>query len=343
MFCWVMKWHIFGIMWIGVDKEHPKTAVLKPISLGLLPSARFRLLSKSLSDGVCMRKQLILTLLVQAFLLSAHGQTSEINKQLNKNTHTQSVVILDQPEVVEPFESSPSSPPLATDDPGTPGRHGVEINFVSDCDRSRNGKTCETIIDSNFGIGDKIQLKIEKAAVQETSGEGTSFHGVGPTEIGVKYRFYDKNGVALAVYPNYTMNDGSRKYDENGAAVESEGRSIYIPLIVSKKMGKYTAVANIGYKKALDQRDEDTITTAIALGRSFSETTRMMAEIHSERSSNFSNERTDVRIGWVKVIFPTKTGKYQTSLFTSVGRSVGATDDGLVHTTVQFGLSVVKK
>lgn len=33
-------------------------------------------------------------------------------------------------------ESSPSSPPLETDDPGTPGRHGYEINFIVNCDRA---------------------------------------------------------------------------------------------------------------------------------------------------------------------------------------------------------------
>lgn len=278
---------------------------------------------------------MVTLLLVQSLSLKVFADESNFDEQI------QAVVILDK--LPKNFYNTPSSPPLATDDTGTPGKKGVEINFVSDCDRSRSGKSCEMIIDSNFGIGEKIQLKIEKAAVHETSPDDASFRGAGPTSIGLKYRFYDRSGTTMAVYPTYKMNDGTKRTNEDGEELKTEGRSIYLPLIISKDMGTFTTVANIGYTHAIDARDDSSITTALSVGRAINDTSRVMAEIYSERNTNFSNRRTDVRVGWVKLVLPNNSSRYQTSIFTSIGRSVGSTEDGVPHTTVQFGISIVKK
>ena len=40
-------------------------------------------------------------------------------------------------------ETSPSSPPLTTDDPGTPGESGIEINLITNCDNTDFMSSCE--------------------------------------------------------------------------------------------------------------------------------------------------------------------------------------------------------
>ncbi|MBC7398045.1 MAG: hypothetical protein H7333_11430, partial [Bdellovibrionales bacterium] len=58
----------------------------------------------------------------------------------------------------ELVETSPQSPPLDVDDPGTPGCNHWEINVVMSGNLSLTGKKYELpLLDINYGIGDNIQ------------------------------------------------------------------------------------------------------------------------------------------------------------------------------------------
>ncbi len=53
-------------------------------------------------------------------------------------------------------------PPLITDDPGTPGDGNWEINIAFTTKKRRTVRSYETpILDINYGLGDRIQLKYE--------------------------------------------------------------------------------------------------------------------------------------------------------------------------------------
>ena len=242
----------------------------------------------------------------------------------------------------EDRESSPSSPPLTTDDTGTPGPNGVEINLLMDCDRSNASKGCENVIDANYGIGDKIQIKVERGYGIERSDDGVATRGFGPTEFGVKYRFYDKNGLSAAIYPQITI-DNSKKYSSDPSAeIEREGNTIYIPVIISKEFGKFTVVTNAGYRHSYKSSDDDAIIASVAIAKALDEKSRIMGEVYSERDRELHNRRTDVRVGYIRIVSP-KSSKFEISAFVSAGHSVGRTADGLSHTTLQFGLSLVRK
>ncbi|MEO6460125.1 MAG: hypothetical protein ABIO95_06720, partial [Bdellovibrionota bacterium] len=114
------------------------------------------------------------------------------------------------------------------------------------------------------------------------------------------------------------------------------------PLIVSKELGKYTVVANVGYRKNFSDSDRDSVFTSAAVGHATGPHSRAMIEVASELTGGTSR-RTDVRIGWIKVMFPDRSKRYQTSLFTSVGRSIGLTEDGMTHVTALFGISIQGK
>jgi hypothetical protein len=258
-------------------------------------------------------------------------------------------VILDNPNAIENVaadekpDSSPSSPPMATDDPGTPGRHGIEVNIISNCDRSQDGRSCDTGIDAAFGLGDNAQFRISKGYTNDLTNGDRPFHGVGSTNVGVKVRFYDKNGVQLATFPSYGFDDAARRVDADGNPVPSDGHTVYLPLIVSKEFGQYTVVANIGYQKNLDHAESSSILTSVAVGRAVGRNSKVMVEVANEKATDGTTRRTDVRIGWIKVIFPDASSKYQTSIFTSIGRTIGHTDDGISHITIQTGLQIARK
>jgi hypothetical protein len=165
--------------------------------------------------------------------------------------------------------------------------------------------------------------------------------GHGPTDLGVKYRFYDKDGLKLAVFPSYQFDDASKIRNEDGTIADSEGRSIYLPLIISKDLGKFTVVTNVARRQNLDHPENSSVFTSMSVGRAIGTQTRIMGEVVSEKTGE--NRRTDVRVGFVRIILPDHFSKYQTSVFGSLGRSIKSTEDGLTHTSLLFGLSVAKK
>src|SRR5262245_51421813 len=75
-------------------------------------------------------------------------------------------------EEEEAPESVVSSPPMDMDDPGTPGPRGIEVNFVGTLTRLGPGHSSEGLLDANYGIGDRLQLKYERPYVTE-HGAGT--------------------------------------------------------------------------------------------------------------------------------------------------------------------------
>jgi hypothetical protein len=251
----------------------------------------------------------------------------------------------EQAEPAEPAESVVSSPPMEMDDPGTPGPRGIEVNFVGTLIRLGPGHSSESLFDANYGIGERIQLKYERPYVTEHASGTDLQQGLGPTEIGVKWRFVDSHGLAIAFYPNYQFDDGFTLKDEEGNPEESEGRSAYFPLLISEALGEYwTLAANYGYRHNLDDRGNDH-NFALGLGRSIGWDGRVMAEVFSERDESLLNRQTDVRLGVAFLPFPKsfEHSNFEAPVFASLGHSVGKTEEGEQSTSFTFGVSVIRK
>jgi hypothetical protein len=83
-------------------------------------------------------------------------------------------------------------PPYYTNDPGTPGHLNWEINLAympflySDQSVSHTPD-----IDINFGVGDRIQLTYENAWLRVQNPTSAAKYGLGQSNPGVKWRFYD--------------------------------------------------------------------------------------------------------------------------------------------------------
>ena len=248
-------------------------------------------------------------------------------------------------EEEEAPESAVSSPPMEMDDPGTPGRRGIEVNFVGTHIRAGVGRSFETLLDANYGIGDRLQLKYERPYVSEGEVGSPSQHGLGATEIGVKWRFVDSNGLELAIYPQYTFDDGFALTNENGEPEPTEGRSSYVPLLISKSMHRvYTAALNFGYRRNFEHYGDD-VTMAIGAGRAMGEYQRLLLEVFSERDPDLHNRQTDARIGYCWDMFPKTMGKshFEIPAYAAIGHSLGHTETGELSTSITFGISMIRK
>ena len=242
-------------------------------------------------------------------------------------------------------ESAVSSPPMEMDDPGTPGRQGLEVNLVGSLARVGDGRSTGTLLDANLGIGDRLQLKYERPYVTEGAIGQHTQKGIGATEIGVKWRAVDHNGLQIAVYPQYQFNDAFTLKDDEGNVEESEGRSVYAPVLISRQVRHvYTVGVNLGYRRNLEHRGDDA-NFALGLGRAMPGDGRVLTEVYSERDQHLRNRQTDVRVGYVFMMFPHTfaKSKFELPAFAAVGHSLGRTEAHELSTSFTFGFSFIKK
>jgi hypothetical protein len=139
-------------------------------------------------------------------------------------------------------------PPYYTNDPGTPGHLNWEINvgympfFYSDQSVSHTPD-----LDLNFGIGDRIQLTYENAWLRVQNPSSRTKFGLGQSNPGVKWRFYDagKSGLAVSVFPQLFVNNAN---DAVRRGITPASDTFLLPLEFSKKLGPVDVDYEIGYQ-----------------------------------------------------------------------------------------------
>src|SRR5438876_3343632 len=84
--------------------------------------------------------------------------------------------------------SAQGGPPLITDDPDTPGPGRWEINISAQSDSGNGQRRMETPrLDVNYGVGQRIQLKLEMPWVQlRRDNDRRRAQGPGDATAGVK-------------------------------------------------------------------------------------------------------------------------------------------------------------
>lgn len=165
-------------------------------------------------------------------------------------------------------------PPMITDDPGTPGDGHWEVNFAFTSDNDSDATESELpLIDINYGVGDRIQLKYEVPfVVSHESGEGTHSR-LGSSLAGVKWRFFDagETGWQVSTYPQVQFR---KKFE--GFLAPVEVMKEYENISVNFEVGRFFDHTG----------EEDTWEGGIVLGHSLSERTEIMGELHSEASTH---------------------------------------------------------
>jgi hypothetical protein len=138
-------------------------------------------------------------------------------------------------------------PPLLTDDPGTPGNRNWEINLGFTQDVQHDLHTYETpILDLNYGLGDRIQLKYELPYLLVSSDGGPLASGLGNSLAGVKWRFYEneEKGWNVSTYPQLEFNNPGESLHRG---LVDKGPNFLLPIEVTKRVGPFELNWEAGY------------------------------------------------------------------------------------------------
>ena len=133
------------------------------------------------------------------------------------------LLLLAIPAALAPRAAAQGGPPYYTNDPGTPGNLNWEINLgYMPFFYSNQSVSHVPDLDINFGVGDRIQLTYENAWLRvQNPFSGTRF-GLGQSNPGVKWRFYDagESGLNVSVFPQLFLNNPERRRPPRDHPVE---------------------------------------------------------------------------------------------------------------------------
>ncbi len=146
-------------------------------------------------------------------------------------------------------------PPYFTNDPGTPGNLNWEINLDYIPFLYSDQSVAHTPdVDINFGIGDRIQLTYESAWLRVQSPSSPVKYGMGQSNPGVKWRFYDKgeSGLNISVFPQLFLNNPN---DAVRRGITAASESFLLPIEFSRKIGPVDVNYEMGYQFTHKGRD----------------------------------------------------------------------------------------
>ena len=139
------------------------------------------------------------------------------------------------------------SPPLITDDPGTPPKGHWEVNLGTSTERRPGSQQSELpLLDLNYGLADTVQLKYEVPFLLEREAGEAQRTGWGNAEVGVKWRFIDhgEGGLAMSVYPQYAFSNPGASSDDRDLV--EPGSAFLLPVQLEKALGPVTLNLQLG-------------------------------------------------------------------------------------------------
>jgi hypothetical protein len=173
-------------------------------------------------------------------------------------------------------------PPYYTNDPGTPGHLNWEINLgYMPFYYSNQSVSHIPDVDINFGIGDRIQLTYENAWLRVQNPGSAAAFGLGQSNPGVKWRFYDAGeaGLSISVFPQFFLNNPD---DAVRRGITPRTDTFLLPFEFSKKFGPIDVDYEIGYEAV--HKGPDAWLTGLVVGHEFSSKLELDMELYSQGS-----------------------------------------------------------
>jgi hypothetical protein len=193
-------------------------------------------------------------------------------------------------------EFGQAGPPLLTSDTGTPGPGHWEINVGLTVERSTSRLRLEgPLLDFNYGVGERIQLKYEVPWVTLKEEGGRVKGGIGNSLFGIKYRFLDqdRHGIAMSVYPQFEFNNSSSSADRG---LVDKGITFLLPFQVEKQIGKLTVNPELGY--LFRQKGDNQWIYGLALFYDLSKNLELVGEVHGTANPNLTKHEPVFNLGF---------------------------------------------
>ncbi len=167
---------------------------------------------------------------------------------------------------------------MQTDDPGTPGNNNWEINVAYTADRSTDLNVYSApILDINYGVGPRIQLKYQVSYVLQSTNGGPIESGLGKSLAGVKWRFYqnDKYKLNISTYPQLEFNNPT---DSVKRGLADAGTRFLLPFEVTKDVRGLELNVEAGTWFSGDGVDGHVL--GFAVGHQMTKSLELLAEVY---------------------------------------------------------------
>lgn len=186
-------------------------------------------------------------------------------------------------------------PPYFTNDPGTPGNLNWEIN-LGYIPFYFNGQSVSHTpdVDINFGIGERIQLTYENAWLRvQNPGSPVKF-GLGQSNPGVKWRFYDagESGLSISVFPQAFLNNPNNAVRRG---VTSPNNAFLLPVEFSRKFGPIDVNFEIGYQFV--HKGPNSWFTGLVVGHEFTRKLEIDLELYNQGTFHPSENQPTIDFG----------------------------------------------
>jgi hypothetical protein len=149
-------------------------------------------------------------------------------------------------------------------------------------------------VDINFGVGNRIQLTYENAWLRVQGPSSATKFGLGQSNFGVKWRFYDagESGLSVSVFPQLFLNNPN---DAVRRGITPASDTFLLPVEFSKKFGPVDADCEIGYQFV--RNGPDGWLTGLVLGHGFTPKLEMDAEFYSQGTFHPSDSQPTIGVG----------------------------------------------
>ena len=204
-------------------------------------------------------------------------------------------------------------PPMITDDPETPGPGKWEINIAATLEESSGRRLFGVpALDINYGVGERIQLKLEGAWLVRDDSSGTAADA-GNALAGVKWRFFDEkyDVVSMSIYPQIEWNLDPRAARRG---LVDRGTHLILPIEIARSFGRLELDGEIGYVAGFGAKDSYVFGTIA--GWKFTDRFELMTELHGDIAIHDTSPQLTLNVGSRIEI------SERTSLIGSFGRDV---------------------
>lgn len=225
-------------------------------------------------------------------------------------------------------------PPMVTDDPETPGDGKWEINLAAFGDRLHSGRKEVSVPDAdiNYGLGDRIQLKLDVPwSFAKESGEGWQ-SGLGTANAGVKWRFVDggEDGISISTYPQY-LSGWSASSRRRGVA--SSEHELFLPVEIAGAYGGWSLDAEAG-RELVRGAGNPWAVGAIAAHGCGGERGECLFEVHERIAPHETQTLVNLGLRW-KLL-------ERASLLASAGREFGSRADDRQDFAFYLGIQLLR-
>lgn len=194
-----------------------------------------------------------------------------------------------------PCAFSQGGPPYYTNDPGTPGDLNWEVN-VGYIPFFYSGQSVSHVpdLDVNFGVGDRIQLTYENAWLRVQHPSSEAKFGLGQSNPGIKWRFYDggESGLSVSMFPQAFLNNPN---DAVARGITAPTDTFEFPMEFSKKFGPVDVDYEIGYQFV--HKGPDAWLTGLVLGHEFTPKLEMDTEFYAQGTFQHSAAQPTIDFG----------------------------------------------